>query len=213
MFSPPNALVRLACGVAIGLAVGILVSVMLAKSGACARTEEFGVCAREWTSALSGWAAAFGALLTLRPLWRQLAEMRRQTNYLLGDEMPVLQFLQADSRFESGQFRIVNWNRRPLILTEMHFYADDIPVDVYNIGGFKEDFRLVEYRVVPKLRIPGYESRSGDPPSTKLQFSEMWDFSSNRRRPGGIARIVVNGYLDTSPPRPVTLEVSELLED
>ena len=90
---------------------------------------------RNWLSALSGWAAAVGAAaaayLTLRPLWLQVRQAQRQTDFLVGDADPTLDVFDSTDPFEIGTFdaRLVNWNRRPL---KIYGFEVRLPRDLQN---------------------------------------------------------------------------------
>lgn len=78
-------------------------------------------CLIAWVGALSGWAALAGALLTVLVMREQLAEQKRQTDYITGDLDPEY-FFDSSLREDRGEFfsaakiSVINRNRRTLIL-------------------------------------------------------------------------------------------------
>lgn len=129
-------------------------------------------CAREWISALSGWAAALGAGLTIFALYDQLAEQRKQTAFTLGDAPPTVDVLEADDEIFSVVVKIVNWNRRTL-LVEAITSTDDPPLvlatqrvrigtqELYNYDG-----DLPAYD--PPIRVDGWVDRSAAPQIARI---------------------------------------------
>jgi hypothetical protein len=77
---------HLALGIALGF-MGALATFLwvngFAHLGYCAEGEDYGACSREWIGALSGWAAALGAVITIFVLWRTLQHMKQSTEQQL----------------------------------------------------------------------------------------------------------------------------------
>ncbi|MBP1850540.1 hypothetical protein J2Z17_001977 [Rhizobium halophytocola] len=71
-------------------------------------------------SALGGWAAVTTALLTLVPVFLQLREMKRQTAFIVGDELPSVEIL-TNNDHAVYRFRIVNWNRRAFLINQIRW--------------------------------------------------------------------------------------------
>lgn len=82
----------------------------------CPSSEDLTACHREWVNALAGWAAALAAAITIIFLIRQNTEQKKQTDFLLGDGMPTIDALRHMKRSNEVVVRIVNWNRRPIIV-------------------------------------------------------------------------------------------------
>ncbi|UHS60594.1 hypothetical protein HRR99_03190 [Agrobacterium vaccinii] len=73
-------------------------------------------CFREWVGALSGWAAAVAAGITIVSLRQQAEAARKQTDFQLGDAPPSLDAVQHAEDNRRVVIRIRNWNRRSMIL-------------------------------------------------------------------------------------------------
>ncbi|MCI9865841.1 hypothetical protein RHIZ_07795 [Rhizobium skierniewicense] len=90
----------------------------ISQSFFCENTQN---CGATWISALSGWAALAGALLTIGVMREQLAEQRRQTDHLMGNSAPEMFIEPHMSRVKEEyvseiSITVVNRNRRPLRL-------------------------------------------------------------------------------------------------
>ncbi|TCU25302.1 hypothetical protein [Rhizobium laguerreae] len=72
------------------------------------------MCLREWLSALSGWAAAIAAVVTLLTL-------RQQIRFQIGDVPPSIYAFTSvgPDRRPQVTFILENWNRRPLHMQEV----------------------------------------------------------------------------------------------
>jgi len=110
-------------------------------STACDGTDN---CMVTWVGALSGWAALGGALLTVWVMRDQLAEQRRQTDYLTGNAEPEMFCSVSVEHSPEGfipilKITVVNRNRRPLELHRLGFECTDPRLDVsirsVRIGG------------------------------------------------------------------------------
>ena len=70
----------------------------------------------DWLGALSGWAGFLAALIGAILISRQIAEQRRQTEFLVGDSNPTVELAQPAKADRSIAFQLVNWNRRNITL-------------------------------------------------------------------------------------------------
>ncbi|MCG6115084.1 MAG: hypothetical protein MEQ84_07780 [Mesorhizobium sp.] len=124
-------------------------------------------CARAWIAALSGWAAALGAGLTIVVLYRQLVEQRKQTAFLLGDARPTVDVLEADEELFALVFRIVNWNRRTILIKEIHSSQNPpltLRVEAVRVDREELHDSLFEEPIFARpVRIPGWVDRSKSP--------------------------------------------------
>ncbi|MDR2311669.1 MAG: hypothetical protein LBE54_11855 [Brucellaceae bacterium] len=131
-------------------------------------------CFREWVGALSGWVAAVGALgaalLTLPHLRQQASEAKRQADFALGESLPTFDVYTDGS--DRIHFRIVNWNRRTLLLdsirtTDAWIYIEGIKlehagiVDQVQSKFDDEDEDTVVF--IPSIRIAAYDDRNTAP--------------------------------------------------
>ncbi|MGZ2477964.1 hypothetical protein [Sinorhizobium medicae] len=102
-------------------------------------------CTIEWAGALSGWAALGGALLTVFVMAQQLAEQRRQTDFMTGNGSPdayIALSLDQDGEFMRWfpmlEIVVVNRNRRQLTIREFRFQSSDERFDVF-VKSVEED--------------------------------------------------------------------------
>lgn len=162
-----------------GLSIGIWEVIQAfygAWDGLCHETQ--GECLREWTGALSGWAAAIAAGVTVFYLRRQIVEMKlqvqamdRQTEFAVGDARPSLSI--ADSPDGNRvSIRLTNWNRRPIVVTKIDAEAPDDVFEIrvrtpqqasaqtpYHENGYTKK-ELTKHRTT----VEGWEDRSAPPP-------------------------------------------------
>lgn len=168
--------------VLINIFVWIVIWMPEANQAMCAASVN---CLVDWIGALSGWAAAFGALLaawwTVTSLRKQIEQQQTQIDFQLGDGSPTLQPLGKRGDRTPARFKLVNWNRRTISLTRITAKAGDFTApliavehDVSSVQG------LSEYAVRPdgtldwKPYIEGWLNRSGTAPSLdfKLKYNE-----------------------------------------
>lgn len=125
------------------------------KNGAwCITAEEH--CVREWVGALSGWAAAFAAALTIGYLAKQASDMSRQTAAVVRDLPPVLSFydpreVNIRDAF-ANRLQIVNINARPILIKAISVIAPT------TLTGW--DFSVVDHDAVRRQSLER-ELRSG----------------------------------------------------
>lgn len=77
-------------------------------------------CFRQWVSALSGWVGGLVAFVALWPIYLQLREMKRQTNFTVGDDLPTVE-IWTNNNSAVYRFRVVNWNRRAFLIYEVRW--------------------------------------------------------------------------------------------
>ena len=130
-------------------------------------------CLREWMSALSGWFGAIAAFGTIIFVIRQIDEQKRQTDFILGDATPTVDVTPDLDDPSEMVVRIVNWNRRGIILRAI----------ATNVG---DEMGIIEVKhngnVVPpgSLRWPfpihGWENRNQEGPQVlQLKISGVQD--------------------------------------
>ncbi len=113
--------VTIICAAGMGMFVALwLLDFAVVRIDACEASESRGLCLRGWISALSGWAAAIGALiaagLTIAKLREQIADQKRQTDFIIGDSFPIIEWAQNQDHFS---IRIKNYNRHRVQLIEI----------------------------------------------------------------------------------------------
>lgn len=126
-----------------------------------------------WIGALSGWIAAIGAFgaaaLTLPHLKRQADEAKRQADFALGDSAPTFDVYAED--FVEVYFRVVNWNRRTLLIDKVRSEgAISVEIRSIQLTNKREEWPW-EYGVEEEgdpifksaIRVPGFEDRNKAP--------------------------------------------------
>ena len=207
-------------GMAIGLLLGVAVVIGIWLTDlpqSCPAQEDFVTCVREWLGIVAGGATAvvglFAALavyLTIPPMRQQLEQLKRQTTYIVGDELPSLEIWPN----RSGQFyrfRIINWNRRVFLITKVEW---DCPSNypagrsLYGVsrGGEVRALSFIwrDGRVEPGIPVENYLNRSDQPP-------ELW---CHQPAEEGVAQpeyhskatLRVTGYLVGNRHEQITLE-------
>lgn len=119
---------------------------------------------REWTGALSGWAAVAAAGISLPYLIGQWKEARRQTRFVVGDEEPTLDVIEHLEEEDRLVVRIVNWNRRAVfvwdIVSSTYFKPADMSEYTYVDRVKTQDG---ETSTEFPIQINGWEDRSKGP--------------------------------------------------
>ncbi|WP_144223445.1 hypothetical protein [Mesorhizobium amorphae] len=129
-----------------------------------------------WFGALSGWAAAAGALYatwkTLPELRMQVAEAKRQSDFMVGDAAP--EFIVQRNRVHRRILLIVrNWNRRRVLIDNIKLSASN-NVQLAGVEPFGED-NLSQWLDEGKsgtvrYGVNGWLDRQKQPPERKLQL-------------------------------------------
>jgi hypothetical protein len=119
-----------------------------------------------WLSALSGWFAFGAALHTFKYFRNQISEQKRQTDFIIGNDDPTLDSIQHLEDSEEVILRIVNWNRRGVLIHDMDFLGRDLVTGIMKvkINGRKD----IMARMPIFLR--GWEKRNSEGPET-AQFT------------------------------------------
>ncbi|PZU18924.1 MAG: hypothetical protein DI589_22845 [Shinella sp.] len=138
-------------------------------------------CLATWVGALSGWAAALAAAITIRSLFQQAQAAQMQTDFQLGDAEPTLDAVQHREQKGAIVLQIRNWNRRSMIvrrvrlLTEerisvlvIHFERKTIGPEAaldwtFTTGSSK--------KFDPALIIEGWVGRDKEPPLLKMSVA------------------------------------------
>lgn len=136
-------------------------------------------CSREWVSALSGWAAAAAAAITIIFLYRQNEEQKRQTQFLLGDALPTVDAIQHIKRRIHVVVRVVNWNRRPIIVRTLKILPERHALEVPHAEIWDRDVPtnrlspriLVGKNIEPAIAMHGWKDRSKAPCEIRLDIA------------------------------------------
>lgn len=144
-------------------------------------------CLVTWVGALSGWAAALAAAVTVRSLFQQAKAAQHQTDFQLGDAEPTLDAVQHAERKRAVVLRIRNWNRRSMIIRRIklvterkvsvvHISFDRTKKDVHASRGDDWTFTTgPTKKFEPALIMEGWVNRADAPPLLKLTVSGYWE--------------------------------------
>ena len=124
-------------------------------------------CVREWIGALAGWAATVAGIATVIYLARQIAEMKRQTAFMIGDADPTVELrAHTANEVQDVEVSVTNWNRRALTLDRVDILT--------NLGKVERPTFGLPLPLKPHQRIfvkdfntiflPGWKNRSGEGP-------------------------------------------------
>lgn len=170
--------------IALGVVIAIAATTLAAICGGSVPLPEGETCTqciRSWVGASSGWAAAFGAMLTAILLLTQIKEMRQQNDYLVG-KLPVdLRAIRYDHESEVFAMSIVNRNFNTIHLEGLRtepngnvwIYPEDddlAPQGETNTGGHgHKSWIWTEERI-----IQGWHDKSRLPFFLNLEI-KFWD--------------------------------------
>lgn len=79
---------------------------------------------QQWLSSVAGWFGGFLAAVGAVVIYWQLREQRRQTEFLIGDGEPTVDVVCTAWDELSASFRVVNWNRRLIVISSIRFHPD-----------------------------------------------------------------------------------------
>ena len=161
---------------AIVLATFVLHQVWPQWTDYCPTEEELAACSREWVSALAGWAATIAAAVTIIYLVRQNAEQKKQTDFLLGNSKPTVDAIHHLRIPQVAVVRVVNWNRRPVILHKVRMNHDGHThafrrTIVWDRDDPKTKFvqrKLNGATIDPPIPMHGWKDRSGPPCEVRI---------------------------------------------
>lgn len=114
-----------------------------------------------WMSATSGWAAVVLAGVGFFFIQRQIDEQKRQTDFIIGDAEPTLDSIQHIEDDEEVVLRIVNLNRRGILIHDMDFVGRDLMTGIMQVkinGEEVEDPRM-------PIFLRGWEDRNNAAPN------------------------------------------------
>lgn len=142
-----------------------------------------------WIGALSGWAAAFAATITIFFLYKQNEEQKRQTGFMLGDAKPSIDAIRHIKRDLFVIVRIVNWNRRPIIVQSIRIIpnSEGLFIEATKIwdrddpkGGLTNR-SLKGHLIQPAVAMHGWKDRSMAPCELRLDIADTIGGSTYRR--------------------------------
>ncbi|QGJ74710.1 hypothetical protein [Sinorhizobium meliloti] len=138
---------------------------------------------QSWLSALSGWVAAGAAFITIRYINKQIAEQRKQTDFQLGDAKPTLDCVQDLEDPEELVLRLVNWNRRSVIIKTIEI---DDPTITLGIMDFKKNGETENLSSTAAPYIRGWENRNSAPETAQIKISAARDEKIVREWPDNL---------------------------
>ncbi|CDX22108.1 hypothetical protein MPL3356_390149 [Mesorhizobium plurifarium] len=117
------------------------------------------VCFREWFGASAGYLAVLVGVFTIYPLYRQIEEQRKQTDFQLGDALPTMDITLDLEDQQQIVVRVVNWNRRGLLIWDLEIQGDEGMRT--GVMEYKIDNAIV--RDPAEYYVRGWEDRSRGP--------------------------------------------------
>jgi hypothetical protein len=178
------------------------------------------VCLREWLIVIAGWLTFFGGVVaalfvykTIKPMRQQLSEARRQTSFIVGDNRPFIEIWTHKKR-EVYRFRIVNWNRRILLISKVEWICaaeyESLPVmiAVDDKGVHQEREMEPDGSLVTWIDMDGFINRSGAPPVMLFHQKASLSTWLNLPQEHPPAQIRVSGFLLGETREPIVLEAS-----
>jgi hypothetical protein len=111
--------VRLPIAFALGFLIGVCVALTITSSAWLTQSLIYNLSwdrGREWFGALSGWAAAAGALVAA---WLTVPHLKRQADFIWGDAPPTLDVIEHLAEKNTLVVRLVNWNRRAIFIEDI----------------------------------------------------------------------------------------------
>lgn len=170
--------VTIICAAGMGMFVALwFLDFAVVRISACEASETRGLCLRGWISALSGWAAAIGALiaagLTIAKLREQIADQQKQTMHITGDGQPILEF---DKLGSEACLVIKNYNRRKLQLVAIENRSSHIIMaSMLNRSiGYDDNFKVqanqtIDYFGGHNFFCSGWENQSTSIPKLEIK--------------------------------------------
>ncbi|NTG09247.1 hypothetical protein [Rhizobium rhizogenes] len=145
-------------------------------------------CFRDWIAALSGWVGFAAAAVGAYFVFHQLDQQRKQTAFMIGDGEPTVDLVCAPFANLSAGFRIVNWNRRVMVVESIKItspHIDAKPLFLRRLpgneslddGDFRPKFDLkarmkADWRPAGYPDLPGWVDHSLAP-SAAVYFLEF----------------------------------------
>lgn len=163
--------------------------------------ENVAVCARQWIGAASGYVAALFAGITIFFLYRQNAEQKKQTDFLLGDADPTLDVSLDLDDHEQIVVRLVNWNRRGIVLTGVDLMGVDAAIWLIMESKLNDE----KAKVAEQPFLRGWEDRSLRPHVLQYKISATLRGKLIQEWPKTTA-IAVNVHIISERPRRMPLK-------
>ena len=166
-------------------------------------------CAREWIGSLSGWFAGAAAVATglviliqIKVMKDQLSEQKVQTQYVVGNLPPTVEFKNIDSQKSSAIISIKNVGRRTLQLRDIVVKEpSDVMISNFDSG--------VCPPIDEQKRSIGFGNRRLDtrPPDQAPDNTEVvCAFRRNNKVISGSVSICVRYYFCDDPDRELSVD-------
>lgn len=159
---------------------GVLWFVLASRESLFCDVEETGlVCVREWFSATSGYVAAIFAAITIGFLYRQNAEQKKQTDFLLGNAPPTIDAIRHQKNSASVVIRVVNWNRRPILVSHLSLiggpslakiHLGEVTLFSREGSGSLVARELEDGTISPAVAMHGWKNRSNAPCEVRIDI-------------------------------------------
>lgn len=167
------------------MAFGVLWFLIASHQSIACETGESGLaCTREWLSATGGHVATVFAAFTIYFLYqqvaeqkKQVAEQKKQTEFQLGDAEPTLDVIVHQEDDRQLVVRIVNWNRRALIVNKLTLTGGEgwaFAWEVF-VSSRPEDVYGQSLNFQPPLVLDGWEDRQARPTFARIKIGAFLD--------------------------------------
>ena len=168
------------------IAIGSLVIIgnPVSRATLCDGTQN---CLATWVGALSGWAAALAASITIGSLFQQAKAAQKQTDFQLGDAEPTLDAVQHGERNAAVVLWIRNWNRRSMIIRRIRLNTSQ-KISVLHLSfdnkrkelgpAPKHDWTFstgATKKFEPAVMLEGWVRREQEPPILKLSLAGFFE--------------------------------------
>ncbi|MER8762869.1 hypothetical protein [Mesorhizobium sp. M0968] len=149
----------------------------------CPKEEDGVMCVREWFGTASGYFATIVAAITITYLYQQNNELKKQTQFTIGDASATLDVVPHHKTDDEIVVRIVNWNRRSLLLRRVEIIGMDCATFV--LKAEVDDVLIPDVlspNFEPPIDVNGWEDRNDKPHVAKLRVFAMDPTGSVRVR-------------------------------
>lgn len=202
---------------ALVMAFGVLWFIFASRQSLlCADDEPGLVCLREWLSSTSGYLATIAAAVTIYFLYKQNAEQKKQTDFLLGNARPTIDAIRHQKSPASVVIRIVNWNRRPILVSHLSLlgvaslakiHLGDVTLYSRESGGNLVAREVENGTVLPAVAMHGWKNRSKAPCEVRIDIlveqidgSYLLNWSGVTAQVGVVMAGEEQGYLTLKSP-------------
>lgn len=181
---PDNVIRWLGPTAVIAIGAFIIIGNPLGQRIFCDKTQN---CLATWVGALSGWAAALAAAITISSLFQQAKAAQKQTDFQLGDAEPTFDVVQHGKRETAVVLQVRNWNRRSMIIRRIRLLTSEKISIVHTSFDTKRKLigpepkynwtfsRGATRRFDPGVMVEGWLRRDQEPPLLKISLSGYFE--------------------------------------